>query len=90
MAKYEKSSQNYPSYPFLTGALLDLTGAFSFRTADVEIKLRNRGVDAFKHSDYGDSIIVQRKFNNDGSSQYKLKSKDGMSFYRNNLKYWDR
>ena len=50
---------------------------FPYRTADVEIKLRNRGLDAFKHDEYGDAIIVHRKFNNDGSSQYKLKSKDG-------------
>ena len=47
------------------------------RSGDVEIKLRNRGVDAFKHDEYGDSIIVQRKFSNDGGSSYKLKAKNG-------------
>ena len=56
---------------------LDALFFISFRTGDVEIKLRNRGVDAFKHDEYGDSIIVQRKFSGDGGSQYRLKSKDG-------------
>ena len=50
---------------------------YTSRSGDVEIKLRNRGVDAFKHDEYGDSIIVQRKFSNDGGSSYKLKAKNG-------------
>eukprot|EP00105_Crassostrea_gigas_P004900 XP_011418269.1 PREDICTED: structural maintenance of chromosomes protein 6 isoform X1 [Crassostrea gigas] len=45
--------------------------------AEVEIHLRNRGPDAFKASTYGDKIIVERKFTHDGSSSYKLKSKEG-------------
>lgn len=46
--------------------------------AEVEIHLRNRGPDAFKASTYGDKIIVERKFTHDGSSSYKLKSKEGL------------
>ena len=41
------------------------------------VKLRNRGRDAYKHSLYGDSIIVERKLTSDGSSHYRLKSIDG-------------
>ncbi|KAK3091708.1 hypothetical protein FSP39_022054 [Pinctada imbricata] len=47
------------------------------QTAEVEIVLRNRGPDAFKHSEYGDAIIVNRKFTADGGSHYKIKSKTG-------------
>ncbi|XP_056019651.1 structural maintenance of chromosomes protein 6-like isoform X2 [Ostrea edulis] len=47
------------------------------QTAEVEIHLRNRGPDAFKFKKYGDKIIVDRKFTHDGSSSYKLKSKEG-------------
>ncbi|KAK3592068.1 hypothetical protein CHS0354_019324 [Potamilus streckersoni] len=47
------------------------------QTADVEIKLRNRGSDAYKPEEYGDSVIIHRKFTTDGSSQYRLKSSTG-------------
>lgn len=47
------------------------------RSGEVQIKLRNRGTDAYKHNDYGDQIIIERRFTSDGSSQYKLKAKDG-------------
>ncbi|WAR24321.1 SMC6-like protein [Mya arenaria] len=47
------------------------------QTAEVEIKLRNQGPDAFQPDLYGPSVIVNRKFNNSGSSEYKLKSSDG-------------
>ncbi|KAK3085167.1 hypothetical protein FSP39_025362 [Pinctada imbricata] len=47
------------------------------QTAEVEIVLRNRGPDAFKHNAYGDAIIVNRKFTADGGSHYKIKSKTG-------------
>lgn len=45
--------------------------------AEVEIHLRNRGPDAYKAGTYGDKIVVERKFTHDGSSSYKLKSREG-------------
>ncbi|KAM4040422.1 LOW QUALITY PROTEIN: structural maintenance of chromosomes protein 6 [Anomaloglossus baeobatrachus] len=46
-------------------------------SADVSIKLRNRGNDAFKGEVYGDSIIVQQRLTVDGGRSYKLKSSTG-------------
>ncbi|XP_044146131.1 structural maintenance of chromosomes protein 6 [Bufo gargarizans] len=46
-------------------------------SADVSIKLRNRGNDAFKPEVYGESIIVQQRLTTDGSRSYKLKSSSG-------------
>ncbi|XP_064625837.1 structural maintenance of chromosomes protein 6-like isoform X2 [Lineus longissimus] len=46
-------------------------------SAETMVRLRNRGTDAFKPHEYGDSIIVERVLRTDGSSSYKLKSKDG-------------
>ena len=39
--------------------------------------IKNQGDEAYKHSEYGDSIIVTRRFTKEGSSSYKIKSKDG-------------
>lgn len=47
---------------------------YPLRTAEIVIKLRNRGEDAYKHDIYGDSIIIERKLSQDGSGSYKLKS----------------
>ncbi|XP_060559553.1 structural maintenance of chromosomes protein 6-like isoform X2 [Ruditapes philippinarum] len=47
------------------------------QVAEVEIRLRNRGVDAFRPDLYGNTISVHRKFNADGSTQYKLASENG-------------
>ncbi|XP_063412399.1 structural maintenance of chromosomes protein 6-like isoform X3 [Mytilus trossulus] len=47
------------------------------QTAELEIHLRNRGADAYKPAEYGNTIIVERKFTKDGGSGYKIKSKDG-------------
>ncbi|XP_072046479.1 structural maintenance of chromosomes protein 6-like [Amphiura filiformis] len=44
--------------------------------AQVTIKLRNRGSDAYKPELYGNSIIIERKMTSDGGSSYKLKSAD--------------
>ncbi|XP_055569009.1 structural maintenance of chromosomes protein 6 [Falco cherrug] len=46
-------------------------------SADISIKLRNQGRDAFKPEVYGDSIIVNQHINLDGNRSYKLKSKSG-------------
>ncbi|XP_071807403.1 structural maintenance of chromosomes protein 6-like [Asterias amurensis] len=45
--------------------------------ADITIKLRNRGPDAFKPDQYGSTIIVERRIKSDGSSTYKIRSKTG-------------
>lgn len=47
------------------------------RSGQVSVQLRNRGSDAFKHSEYGDSIIIERRITTDGGSSYKLKSRKG-------------
>ncbi|MBN3308903.1 SMC6 protein, partial [Amia calva] len=46
-------------------------------SADVTIKLRNRGTDAFKGDLYGDCIIIEQRISADGSRTCKLKSKSG-------------
>ena len=45
--------------------------------AQVSIKLRNRGQDAYRPKEYGQSITVERRITSDGSGSYKLKSHDG-------------
>ena len=47
------------------------------RTAEVEIRLRNKGPDAYKHELYGDSVVIQRKISADGGTRYALKSERG-------------
>ncbi|XP_047249227.1 structural maintenance of chromosomes protein 6 isoform X2 [Girardinichthys multiradiatus] len=46
-------------------------------TADVTVKLRNRGADAYKKDLYGDYITVEQRISSDGSRSYKLKNKSG-------------
>lgn len=41
------------------------------------IQLKNTGEEAYRHDEYGDSIVVTRHFTKEGSSSYKIKSKDG-------------
>lgn len=55
------------------------------RTAEVEIRLRNKGPDAYKHELYGDSIVIQRKISADGGTRYALKSERGrcLPFFKN-------
>ncbi|KAI0081596.1 P-loop containing nucleoside triphosphate hydrolase protein [Panus rudis PR-1116 ss-1] len=45
--------------------------------AEVTVVLKNQGEEAYRHNDYGDSIVITRRFTKDGSSSYKIKSKDG-------------
>ncbi|XP_012677888.1 structural maintenance of chromosomes protein 6 [Clupea harengus] len=45
--------------------------------ADVTVKLRNRGSDAFKGDIYGDCIIVEQRITSDGCRLCKIKSKAG-------------
>lgn len=41
------------------------------------ISLKNQGEEAYKPQTYGKSIVITRRFKKDGSSSYKIKSKDG-------------
>ncbi|KAK4179709.1 putative structural maintenance of chromosomes protein 6 [Triangularia setosa] len=45
--------------------------------AILTVKIKNQGVDAFKHGVYGDSIIVERHFSKSGSSGFKVKTVTG-------------
>ena len=54
-----------------------MIGFYSYRSGQVSVQLRNRGSDAFKHSEYGDSITIERRITADGGSSYKLKSRKG-------------
>ena len=45
--------------------------------SDVIVKLRNRGPDAFRSNEYGESIIVERRITAEGGGGYKLKSASG-------------
>ena len=50
---------------------------FSYRQAEITLKLRNRGTDAYKPADYGPTIVVVRQIKDDGTTSYKLKSNKG-------------
>ncbi|KAL2098864.1 hypothetical protein ACEWY4_005344 [Coilia grayii] len=45
--------------------------------ADVTVKLRNRGMDAYKGDIYGDCIIVEQRITSDGCRLCKIKNKSG-------------
>lgn len=45
--------------------------------AEVTIQLKNQGDEAYKYDLYGDSIVITRRFTKEGSSSYKIKSRDG-------------
>ncbi len=45
--------------------------------AEVTIQIKNQGEEAYKPKEYGKSIVITRKFTKDGSSSWKIKSKDG-------------
>ncbi|MGH0135261.1 UNVERIFIED_CONTAM: hypothetical protein FKN15_056086 [Acipenser sinensis] len=51
-------------------------------SADITIRLRNRGTDAFKGDVYGDSIIIEQRITCDGSRTCKIKSKLGPPPFR--------
>ncbi|KAF3700930.1 Structural maintenance of chromosomes protein 6 [Channa argus] len=46
-------------------------------TADISIKLKNRGPDAYKMEVYGDSIFIEHRISSDGSRICRLRSKSG-------------
>ncbi|CAG8528894.1 39994_t:CDS:10 [Gigaspora margarita] len=45
--------------------------------AQVTLKLRNRGADAYRHEVYGDSVVIERRISRDGSNGYKIKTSGG-------------
>lgn len=45
--------------------------------AIVTLRLRNRGADAFRRDEFGDSITIQRSIKREGASKYKLKAANG-------------
>ncbi|EPQ51080.1 P-loop containing nucleoside triphosphate hydrolase protein [Gloeophyllum trabeum ATCC 11539] len=45
--------------------------------SEVSISLKNQGEEAYKPELYGKSIVITRRFTKEGSSSYKIKSKDG-------------
>jgi structural maintenance of chromosomes protein 6 len=45
--------------------------------AEVTIQLKNQGDEAYKYDLYGDSIVISRRFTKEGTSSYKIKSRDG-------------
>ncbi|XP_033499479.1 structural maintenance of chromosomes protein 6 [Epinephelus lanceolatus] len=46
-------------------------------TADITVKLRNRGPDAYKRDVYGDCIAIEHRISSDGCRTCRLKSKSG-------------
>ncbi|KAM6917310.1 structural maintenance of chromosomes protein 6 [Lycodopsis pacificus] len=49
----------------------------SENTADITVKLRNRGQDAFKRDVYGDCISIEHRISSDGCRTCRLKNKSG-------------
>ncbi|KAF8911589.1 hypothetical protein CPB84DRAFT_1842078 [Gymnopilus junonius] len=45
--------------------------------AEVTIHIKNQGEEAYKPEEYGKTIVITRNFQKDGSSSWKIKSKDG-------------
>ncbi|KAH9926088.1 P-loop containing nucleoside triphosphate hydrolase protein [Amylocystis lapponica] len=45
--------------------------------SEVSVSLKNQGEEAYKPKEYGKSIVITRRFTKEGSSSYKIKSRDG-------------
>jgi len=54
-----------------------LTRTRHHSAAEVTISLKNQGEEAYKPKEYGKSIVITRRFTKEGSSSWKIKSKDG-------------
>lgn len=48
-----------------------------FSSAEVAVKLRNRGSDAYKGDVYGDCISVEQRITSDGCRTCKIKNRSG-------------
>ena len=73
LCKYYKIVQclSQVFYRFLNTIVLHIPSC-SF--GSIAITLRNRGTDAYKASEYGESIVVERRISRDGQSVYKIKN----------------
>lgn len=40
--------------------------------AKIILRIKNEGPEAYKHDQYGDSIVIERMFTKDGSSSWKI------------------
>lgn len=47
------------------------------QAAQVTLEIKNKGDEAFKHSLYGDAIIIERRINADGGGSWRMKSAEG-------------
>lgn len=47
------------------------------QSAEIIIHLSNEGPDAYKPENYGNRIVIERKFSKDGASSYRIKSSSG-------------
>ncbi|TFY54390.1 hypothetical protein EVJ58_g8895 [Rhodofomes roseus] len=47
------------------------------QVSEVSVVLKNQGEEAYRPNEYGKSIVITRRFTKEGSSSYKIKSKDG-------------
>lgn len=45
--------------------------------SEVSITIKNEGDEAYKADVYGKSIVITRRFTKDGTSGYKIRSKEG-------------
>lgn len=48
------------------------------RSAEVVIVLRNRGIESYKPTEYGDTIFIHRIIRDDGTTAYKIKGTSGI------------
>lgn len=48
-----------------------------YSAADVKVKLKNRGKEAYKIETYGDSICIEHHITSDGCRTCKIKNKSG-------------
>ena len=62
---------------FYRTALSLVTTETQSSAAEVTIQLKNQGDEAFRYDQYGESIVITRRFTKEGASSYKIKSKDG-------------
>lgn len=56
---------------------LNAYGHVVFRVAEVTVTIKNQGEEAYRPDQYGKSIVISRRFTKDGSTSWKIKSKDG-------------
>lgn len=45
--------------------------------AEIRIRLRNQGAEAYRPSEYGDTITIERRINADGSGFWRIRNSEG-------------